>query len=98
MAKREIYLKDWSVTTLNNNPYLAPECVELSLAGFACNHPRLGATRVITSPIIDAKGRRVFTRSGSIYRLGAIAPRYRKWLRRKRPYWDWRNPITIKEL
>jgi len=96
-----IRLDNWS-TTVDPNPYLAPELQELCLQGTARNHPRFGEARVRTSPIVRAStgitgNRFVWTRSGSCYYLGKIDKGFREWLRKNRPNWDWRKPITIQE-
>ena len=89
----EILLNQWS-TTSSADAYKAPEQITLHLQGIAENHPRLGKGPITSSPIVKVNGRRVFTKSGSIYRLGKIDKKFRKYLREIRPQWDWREPIT----
>lgn len=94
MEKKEVMIiNNWSVT---GNPYQAPECRTIHLHGYVENHPRLGSTVVSTSRIIKIVGhRKVETRSGSVYKLGRIDKKYRSFLKKIRPEWNWRNPIII---
>ena len=93
-------LSNWSVTSRDNNPYLAPELRTISLKGHIDHHPVLGDRiekgDVVTSSIVEVNGRFVRTKSNHIYKLGKIDPKYRQWLRENRPNWDWRNPIIMK--
>jgi len=93
-----IILKDWSLIHEGHNAYTAPELFTSHLAGEALNHPKLGKSRVVTSPIVNVKGRIVYTKSGSVYKLGRIDTVYRKWIKKNYGKWDWRNPIIMKEV
>lgn len=96
----EIY--NWSITG-NANPYTPPEAIRISLCGFCPDHPFSSdhlkrnhlKHRVVTSYIVKAEGRIITTYSGSVYKLGFIDPGYRKYLKKTRPNWNWRKPITI---
>lgn len=94
-----VILTNWSATVhpavAAKAKYLPPEAVIPSLQGEAQNHPRLGKSPVITSPIVGIDGRKITTESGTVYRLGKIDPKYRTWLRKNRPDWDWRKPIQL---
>ena len=88
-------LNKWS-TTAHSTPYMAPEQIKLRLAGIVDSHPKLGdCIFITTSPIIEINGRTITTKSGHIYKLGAIDPKYRKFLKKTKPNWNWRNPITF---
>lgn len=91
---KPVLLNDWSVTDDHAvNPYTPPEHTRKRLQGTVVGHPtRPDGERVVTSVIDDVVGRIVFCESRP-YRLGKIAPGYRKYLRENRPDWDWRNPI-----
>ncbi len=90
-----IVIDNWSITS-HDDPYTPPEARTIRLHGDVKNHPRFGdGVTVTTSPVVQAKGRVVRTKSGSRYRLGTIEPGYRNWLKKNRPNWDPKNPITI---
>lgn len=81
-------------------PYTAPELVRLYLRGFAHDHPKLGSQEIQTSAVINFHlgkngARLVTTKSGSVYLLGKINPKYRKWLKKHYPNWNWREPIKM---
>ena len=89
-------LHNWKTVASNGSPYQAPETLSLCLKGDVYGHERFrDGDRVKTSRVVEAKGRRVFTKSGSAYKLGRINPKFRKFLKKHRPDWNWRNPITI---
>lgn len=88
----------WSVCFAIHDPWLAPELKGQALHGFVNDHPLFKESspkRVTTSPITKIDGRKIVTASGTVYILGRIEPKYRKWLRECRPAWDWRKPITL---
>lgn len=96
-----VRIDNWRVGS-NQTGYTAPEAVCYMLVGEIQDHPNYygrGPTtwdtpkKVQTSYITGAKGRIVTTRSGTKYILGRINPAYRKWLRKSKPKWDWRNPF-----
>lgn len=91
-----ITIHNWKIVPTSYDPYQAPELMDRSIAGNVFNHPHFddGQT-VITSRIVDAEGRKVFTLSGSEYQLGKIDRGYRAWLRKERPDWNWKKPIKI---
>jgi len=89
-----IKIDNWSVTK-RGGPYTAPECWFTCLAGHVKDHPRLGNGSVLTSEIVGVNGRTIETKSGSIYRLGKIDPKYHKWIKTNYEGWDWRNPIKM---
>lgn len=74
-----IRLENWCVTSRTIDPYKAPEQGAKCLGGNAYGHPRFeDGHPVTTSPIIkvDPDTRQVTTKSGSVYVLGSIDPRY----------------------
>jgi hypothetical protein len=66
-----VYLENWGVTT---HPYYPVS--EPCLYGVASGHPRFrdGETITSSSPIKELRGRRVITRSGTVYQLGKPDP------------------------
>ncbi|MFA5049220.1 MAG: hypothetical protein WC516_09415 [Patescibacteria group bacterium] len=97
MKENAIKLDNWSVISnqFRLNPYTTPELIGVCLQGLAENHPRLGDAFVCTSEITEVEGRYVKTRSGTIYKLGNIEPKYRRLLKQIRPDWDYKKPIKI---
>lgn len=93
-----IKINNWSVIISPGcDTYTPPECLSTSLHGLVDNHPKLGENVWISSsPITNVNGRVIQTLSGSEYILGRIDPEYRKVLRKIRPNWDWKKPITMK--
>jgi len=88
-------IENWSVSQQNANPYQPPEASYLVVCGSIYGHPKHKDGRVIkTSAVVAAKGRRIWTEH-TVYDLGRISPKYRQWLHKNRPNWDWRNPITV---
>ena len=67
-----IHLESWATCRPKFcDPYAAPEIAGLSLRGTATGHPRKpDGSRVITSRIVEVRGRVVKTESGNYYRLG----------------------------
>jgi len=96
--KKPILIQDWSITTRSLiSPYTPPEMIKSCLRGSVVDHPRFpGIQFVTTSSIANVKKRIITTSSGTIYRLGKISNPYRKWLKKNRPNWDWRKPITMR--
>lgn len=90
-------LDDWCVTMKDYSPYTPPECITISLHGLVSGHDRFtDGEYVLTSRIVSANKRKIGTQSGSVYTLGYINKRFRKWLKKERPDWDYRNPIKMK--
>ena len=92
-----IRIYDWSVCA-GTGPYTAPELQYLKLLGKVKGHPefKTGAT-IKTSAIIKTDGRKVYTKSGSVYFLGRINSDYRQYLRRIEHNYDIKNPIKVAE-
>jgi hypothetical protein len=87
-------LENWS-TTSQSDAYTAPECLEIILQGNVYGNPKFrDGDHILTSCIVSMVGRVITTYSGSKYLLGKIDPKFREMLRKIRPNWDWRNPIT----
>lgn len=89
-----VKIDNWSTCPATNDPFVAPECRGLALQGNVQDHPVLGVGFVHTSPIDRFHKRTVTTYSGTVYRLGRIDPQFRRYLRRIRPNWNWREPFT----
>jgi len=89
-----IKIKNWSIVG-SVDFYKAPEQKTIHLAGVIESHPTGLKGPIKTSAIEQVKGREVTTKSGTEYLLGNIEPKYRKWLRKNRPLWNWRKPITV---
>ena len=100
---KTIKLDKWAVVAGGNytTSFIPPpEIVKHRLSGYVYGHPKIPDGEHITSSYIvscSKKGnsRLVETHSGSVYRLGRIAPAYRNYLKRTRPEWNWRKPITM---
>ena len=97
-----IKLESWSIESYPSNGYTPPELCVPVLRGIPDRHPHKPEKDVTnryirTTCIIKANGRKITTRSGTIYLLGSIDSEYKKWVKKYNPKWDWRNPITINE-
>lgn len=69
-------LENWSVTG-SNDPYKVPELQTKQLQGQVYDHPRFADGMFITtSTIIRVEDGRVRTKSGSLYILGEVDPKY----------------------
>ena len=66
----------------NCDGYTASEVRTISLKGEIKGHPTHRDGYVRTSDIVGVKDRFVFTKTGSVYRLGRISKKYRKWLKK----------------
>ncbi len=92
-----IIIDNWS-TSLAGNPFQAPEVRALVVTGTTENDPRRpGKTPITTSRVVEVNGREFKTRSGTLYRLGRIDPKFRAWLRKEGRQYDPREPIKTKE-
>ena len=91
-----IKLENWSVTFAGGDPYTPPEAQIKILQGNAFGHPRSKDGEFIhTSPVVKVEGRVATTFSGSVYELGKIDPKYRAWLKKNFPQWDYRRPLAM---
>jgi hypothetical protein len=98
MKTTMVKIENWFITG-SNDPYTPPECQTIHIKGFAFGHPDFpDGESIRTSFIESVEGRKVTTRSGRVYQLGKIDPGYRKHLKKIRPNWNWRKPITIKSV
>lgn len=93
---KTIRIENWGVVSSPEvTPYTPPECITTSLSGEVYGHLRIpDGEFVVTSNIVKAEGRLVYTRSGSVYELGKVAARYEK----EYPGRDYEGekPITFK--
>ena len=88
-------IENWFIE-FHKYPGEAPECGTFQIRGRVYGHPEHYDGKLIsTSAVKKVSGRIVTTYSGSIYKLGTIEPDYRKLLKKTKPEWDWRNPITM---
>lgn len=88
-------INNWSITSSVIDVFTAPECRTVCLQGNVTGHLRFeDGEHIYSSPIVGVEKREILTESGTIYKLGKIDRRFRNWLRKNRPNWDWRNPIT----
>lgn len=77
--------------------FTSPEMLAIKLQGTVYGHPSIrDGQSMVSSKIVEIKARKVWTQSGTKYRLGRIDPEYRKWLKSNYPSWNWRLPISIK--
>lgn len=88
------HLFRWSVTSMYDNPYMAPEANPKCLIGFRDQETK----RVRTSALASINGREVTTQSGSIYILEDMDPEYRQWLDDNGLECDPDNPIRVRKL
>jgi hypothetical protein len=92
-----ITLREWGIKG-SNNPYLPPESQTRHLFGEVYGHPRIeDGHHVLTSPIVKVEGRKVTTKSGNVYELGAASSDYMEWCVNNDthlPVGD--NPIKVK--
>jgi hypothetical protein len=100
MDEKIYRIENWSVVGAEEDPYTPPEAMPLRLHGFVPDHPTLAESQkksgegINTSAITGVSGRIVQCLSRK-YRLGKISPDYRKWLRKNRPDWNWKEPIRV---
>jgi len=82
-------LQDWFII-------IAPD--HLRLRGFVYGHPlQLDGKEVETSRLVNVAGRFATTSSGTIYRLGRVQPRYRRWLNEAGIFYDPKQPIIMRD-
>lgn len=97
MTMDPIRVDEWA--TAPANPFRAPENgAGLILTGRVApgaDPRRPEGSTISTSPIVAVEGRVVTTKSGTRYRLGRIAPAFRRWMREQGIAWDSREPIKI---
>jgi len=93
--ERVYKLHKWSAY---RDPYLAPECGGLCLIGYRDPEPdsRLADSKVLTSEVVGAKGRRITTASGSVYILMKPDPAYVKWCSENGITIDPENPFKVR--
>ena len=80
-------LENWSIVDRHNqNPDLAPECLYKFLCGECFGHPHHTDRKIVTTSIVIAlqgsfKTNNLIatTKSGSVYELGTIDPKYLQW-------------------
>lgn len=90
-------LDNWALVG-TGGPYAAPECRTPRLTGTLLDdHDRyvrhkLGK-EIITSEIVKAEGRIVFTKSGSCYELMSPHPDYLEYLKEQGSYYNADNPL-----
>jgi hypothetical protein len=90
-------LNNWSVVG-DNDPYRAPELRCARLHGIVDDHPRLGKnTEISTSSIMTAEGLIVITKSGSVYELGTVDPKYLEYLKENNINFNPEQPITMRK-
>ena len=81
-------INQWSVLAEDNS---APKDNRKFLQG--CIRSDTGYRYIVTSDIVDAVGRTIKTLSGSEYVLGKIDPKYRRYIKKIKTDWNWKNPI-----
>jgi hypothetical protein len=90
MDRKHFILNQWSVSYEGDPDYSAPEAMRICLRGRTDD-----GREVRTSYIVTVEGRRITTRSGSVYTLGIVDPDYLKWLKTNGISYNERQPITI---
>lgn len=93
-------MEDWKVTREHAGEtafYLAPEQMRPVLTGLVYGHPEhADGSRVTTSSIVQAEGKRVTVRSGQVYELGEISRSYLAWIQEKGLPYDPDNPVKVR--
>lgn len=69
-------LHKWAVVG-DGDPWVAPELCSKRLTGYRDKETK----QVVTSPIVKVEGKKITTRSGSVYILEDVSEQYREWLR-----------------
>lgn len=72
------HLDNWSVVSVDFDPYQPPEVQKKYLHGKVFDHPHFAdGTSITTSHIVTVNAEhRIVTGSGSIYSLGEVDPKY----------------------
>ena len=88
-------LDGWAVIPSTSRQGRAAGAVALTgtVYGYPDQQRHPDGKRIVTTRVVDFRGRVVVTKSGTQYRLGRISPDYRRWLRASRPQWNWRQPF-----
>ena len=98
MTAKPIVIQNWSTCYRDTDPFRAPELRGLAVQGWTDNDPRKpGKTPIVTSPVVSVDGRTFRTRSGTLYALGRIDPKFRRWLRMEGRKYDPARPIAVVE-
>jgi len=105
--KPRFKLDNWSVGMGRSNPFRAPECCKVVLQGqireaknLSEDHDRFEwyerhiaeGSQVTIGTIVNVSGRVIETKN-SIYVLGVVDPKYRKWLKENNIPFNRYNPI-----
>jgi hypothetical protein len=87
----EYKITNWSLVEDETNPFRAPEMRDKMIRG-----SRDDGHEVVTSAIVAVDGRRITTRSGSIYILQDANPLYVQWMKDNGFSFDPEHPMTLK--
>ena len=89
-------LEQWWV---DGDSFDAPEIRRVYLSGEVYNHPDNDrfpdGKKITTSRIVKTEGRKITTRSGTIYYLGEVEAEYKKFLEDINYDFDPENPIKL---
>lgn len=88
-------IEQWG-TVARGDAYDAPELHGIAVAGEYFDEEKQRTRYIETSRLVDAEGRRVLTRSGSLYELGAPSPDFLAALKKMGRTFDPENPITVR--
>ena len=89
-------ITNWSTIRSDDDPYLPPECNGLALYGLCpefADEDNPEGNFIRTSPIVKIEGRKITTKSGSIYILGKEDPEWLAWMQANYIAYDPQNPI-----
>ena len=92
-------LTAWTVVSLSDDPYLAPEIAGYALTGIVSGQPKKADGLLVkTSRIVSAVGRTVTTQSTVYELVGPPTPRWLTWLAENGYEFDPENPVTPKRV
>lgn len=88
-------LQNWYVG-FDGDEWTPPEYLRKYLVGDVYDDPRPrfhDGKHISTGYIAAVKGREVTTSNGSVYRLGRISPKYRRWLKAQGIAYNPKQPV-----
>ncbi len=87
-------IERWSTVPAGSDPWMAPELAGIAIRGTIANC-ETSKRYIRTSRVVSVTGRRVTTRSGSVYELGEPHPDFVAWLKESGKEFDPEVPIKV---